>query len=715
MLVENDRPDRGRKLSVWLTGCALIMTLGGCQQDAGLHTPSRGGGSLGASTPDYVSYSMDVLSAFFVRNFDAYEAEAARRRNSVARYTYQHNSWRLSGGDGTVYESYPLASSRFEYAHAAGLTGAGQLVSVVDSGFLVGHEVFSGKSIHVQSLGVPVDQHGTGVASVIAGNSSTMMGVAPGASLALGAYTSQARLAEATRDALNLGAVAQNNSWGYSLAANQTNFNSVFPSGSSYLTALTDYAAEGVVIFAASNDETRTTSTLMEALPALRPQLEPGWIAVVNAVPNYDADGVNSAVLLSSGCLDAARWCIAADGGWMSASSSSTSAYRFATGSSFATPQVAGAMALLAEAFPDLTPHDLRIRLLASADNSFFAHDGTVELVPGFSHGYALDYGHGFLDMRAALMPIGDPVVPLSDGGTLAADAPALVSGGALGDAVSRSLSAHDVLVTDTLGGAFHMAGDALVSVSLPPDLIGARLGQMSTGPAPAEYAAGDLFSTMSGGRAEFATADESFEVSLLATPGREDFGLGLSRVVSGDEGGEMSLGLSLMHDASGSLGLSGPDGGAGWAAAIDMRATLGSQGSSYLSLFGQMGVGEGGQSSFADVSGTRFSSVGIDMGRSDAFRQGDSIAFGISLPTALTSGSASMTLPVTRSAGVVSYDTVDVDLAPEDREVRLSLRYRAPIGRGWDFVAEGLHAVNRGHIRGLTETGAMLGVQARF
>ena len=45
-------------------------------------------------------------------------------------------------------------------------------------------------------------------------------------------------------------------------------------------------------------------------------------------------------------------------------------------------------------------------RLLASADNSFFTRDGVVTFGNGIQHGYNDEFGHGFMDIYAALNPI---------------------------------------------------------------------------------------------------------------------------------------------------------------------------------------------------------------------------------------------------------------------------------------------------------------------
>ncbi len=731
-----------RAARLWLIS-PLVLLLGACQTEdlglpAGLHDTVQditsttevaeagansegavpGGGTPGLSV---VTVAAEALSAFFVESFAAYEDEAQRLRETDQRYLLQKHRWRPDTETGFV-ESYPLASARFEYAHAAGLTGAGQVVSIIDSGFLTSHEAFADTELTFPLGSVPSDSHGTGVASIIAGSSAEMLGVAPGASLSLASFDSLASLARATREAIRLGAVAQNNSWGYEIAATQGNYDRVFSADPSYIDALTDYARQGVVVFAASNDRTRSSAALMEALPAIRPELESGWLAVVSAVPEFDNSRIRSAELVSAGCLEAARWCLAADGAWIIAATRSDFDYRFATGTSFAAPQVSGALALLGEAFPNLTPHELRARLLASADNGFFEHDGYLEIAPGFFHGYNEEFGHGFLDMRAALLPIGPTIMPAESGGAAVAGEPILVAGAAVGDAVTRALSSHDVLVTDALGGDFSIGAEALVARALPRPLMEgrlARLGQATLG-EPALRDDADILRALSGSRMSLTQPYGPLEIDVVAPLNASDAAdIGVRvRHVEGGARGRLGFGVSVFRDGSGTIGMNAlSDGGAAsWAAALDIEAQARLSETADFALFGQVGLmGAPGGNDFARVSQSEFMSVGLDLGRRDAFRRGDRIGFGVALPTAITSGSADMSLPVARENGAVAFAPISVDLAPESREVRLSLSYATPLTGGWTLFAEGVHSRNRGHVSGATDTGALFGLQTRF
>ncbi len=81
--------------------------------------------------------SLQALTAFFVTDFSALAGAAAALRDSDPRYTVQDFNWTF-GGSGPVYDSYSLAHARVEYAHAAVLTGAGQVISIIDTGFRAG-------------------------------------------------------------------------------------------------------------------------------------------------------------------------------------------------------------------------------------------------------------------------------------------------------------------------------------------------------------------------------------------------------------------------------------------------------------------------------------------------------------------------------------------------------------------------------------------------
>lgn len=510
--------------------------------------------------------------------------------------------------------------------------------------------------------------------------------------------------------------MAQNNSWGYELNASSDTFATLFngTSGQNYLRALDQYASQGVVVFAASNDQTRTTSTIMEALPAFDASLENGWLAVISGVPVFNDDGILGATRISAPCAQAARWCIAADGTWEAATVNTgnlndINEYSFSIGTSFAAPMVSGALALLAEAFPDLTPHQLRVRLLASADDDFagFTSAGTVSF-EGFAKSYSTEWGHGFLDLRAALAPIGTPEIATASGGTVAVDTPLAVSGGAYGDAVVRALEGHSVLVTDALSADFSMPADSLVARSGARALAPRLMASAVTGIAGGV----DLLSSYGQPRMTFVEDDLTLSVMSDMSGADGEYGLGLSRGF--DLGAaRLDLGISMARDRGTLAGLT--DAGSDMVALdLGLSAALGEAG--FLRLSGQMGLAKPrGTGAFAELDDSRFDSLSLDIGRDNAFQSGDRLTLGLALPVAMTSGRAAMDLPMTRSSGEIVFDRVGIDLAPSARQMDLSLNYDVDLGRGTTMTLGAVHAVNHGHVAGAHDTAGVLALRIRF
>ena len=663
--------------------------------------------------------SSDALAAFFINSFDAFEDRARELRDS-SKYVRQDIRWQSgTGRSGPIYDSYSLASARIEYAHAVGLTGAGQTISIVDDGFLATHESISNR-VAIGSVTGAAESHGTAVASVAAGNSSTFIGVAPGASVLLGTFDSAGRI-QATNLARTSGAVVQNNSWGFSISATNSNFQSLFVNGSesNYLTALRSYTQNGVVVFAAANDRSATQSSIMEALPQFAPELEAGWLAVVSGVPDFDNDRILSAQRMSSACLDAARWCLAADGTWDAASAASNSSYSFVVGTSFAAPMVSGAIALLAEAFPNLTPHDLRARLIASADNRFagFTAAGTLEVVPGsgFFHDYSTEWGHGFLDVRAALLPIGTPVARMADGSAHSTDTPLIVGGGATGDAIARSLQATPVLVTDLLGGDFSMPGEALAATAAPAP-VSERLWESMFGSAPRsglmrEYGGGSMTMQHDGIELAMLGPDASGPTGRAGSDPAVAASIGQTIEAAG---GEVFIGLNIARD-DGSL-MPGIRDARSTLAALELgfMRDVGSKG--FIEFGGTFGLSPGGAgAAMSDRSDIRFNAFRIEAGETDVLRRGDRLSLGLSMPVAVTSGGTKIALPVARSASGISYRDVEIDYAPEQREIDLSITYGTPFGDGGEVFIGAIHAFNHGHVGGQQDTAAILGFRMSF
>jgi subtilase-type serine protease len=663
-----------------------------------------------------------VLSSFFVESFAAFETQARDLVASSPRYLSQLRSWYFDdNGNGVrdpgtepLNDTYPLQSSGAQYAHAAGLTGAGQIVAIVDDGFRISHEAFAGTDIEAAGA-VPIEDHGTFVSSIVTGDSSGMIGMAPGADLIVGSYLDHNTRALATRLAEERGAVAQNNSWNFVNApVGTTSYGSVFSgaSGQDYLAALRSYAGTGVVIFAASNDRNAATASLMPALPALVPDLEAGWIAAINGDAVMNGNDVVAARRISSACLEAAAWCLAAEGAWLGATGAADDSYSFAVGTSYAAPMIAGAMALLAEAFPGMSPHDLRVRLLASADNTFtgFNATGTVELVPGYVRDISEEWGHGFLDVRAALLPIGRTTATMADGTTHDISEPLAFEGTASGDAVAQSLRAVALVVDDAFDARF----------SLPADMLVARPTSIALGDELRldwERGRTDCCGTASyhrEGETLFVHGDDMSVTLLMPSPAAPEdagFALAIERRFGTDD---------FMITASASLGEADEALLPRWrdeavaviaAGELTVEANLGAR-------FG-LGMSAAFGSTIADtgpyMSAMSFDSAEASLSYRGLFAGTDRFSASVGFPVAITRGRTIIELPVMTADGSAGRRDVAIDLAPTEREMRVGFDYVLPVGPSAELTLAARYVEDRANQRGRREAGMLLGFRMRF
>jgi subtilase-type serine protease len=720
-------PTPMRRKSLLLMSLSLLALAGcGGGEDDGT------GGNWFTISP--IAGGSGTLGSFYMSSITSQWREAAASfRNNNPRYRTQNGTFNIGGSP--VFAN-PLHSSRVDYAHALGLTGAGQVIAIVDDGFRASHETIAGRVI--ATTGNPIlEDHGAMVASVAAGSSGSMVGVAPGAGLVLSDWgnVNFDNLRLAAIEARSRGAVAQNNSWGYNNSPIGTvSFNNIFgnPTGAAWLSELRNYAlgtagwSGGVVVFAIDNVNTGSAG-LMDALPSLSGQsdLQRAWLAVGNAIPIFDDNGVSGVARLeSSPCYQSGPWCLMADGSWVGASAASNNSYQSLTGSSFAAPQVSGALALLAEAFPNLTPHQLRLRLLASADNTFtgFTTTGTIDLDDGtgvFNHNWSSIYGHGFLDIRAALLPIGQTGVSLNGDEVVPTKDYAFSTGGAMGDAVTRSLEGIDVTISDQLGGDFSVAAKNFASQAVVSDLGETLAAQTfakdyrQTRTTPLSPLA-DTFAAHSGQSMDLVGPDGARASVLVG--GAENYGLALSQRL-GEGEVALDVGVKLARDGGSLMGFSGTgsSGGASMASVTLALSTDTGDAGGFFALSGEMGVADLGTTTAITSAGqAQFNSLRLDVGGRGVLASGDRLTVGIAMPIAVTSGGAEMLVPV-RTAGGSEVRSVGIDLAPQERQIDMSISYAVPMSDKSEFLMEVLHAENYGNITGSSDTAAVFGMKWSF
>ena len=725
--------------------CAAMGVVGGCGGGGtGTGAGYPGLGVPGSPTGDLAATSGTLPAPWnrhFVTSFDPAVIAAVRAQPGYAGNILSYDLTvaghpTLSGG-GTL-SGQPLLASRLDHAHSVGLSGAGQTLTMIDEAPRRTHQQFAGVPFLTSGLQL-VGTHGTGVASVMVGNGiAVTTGYAPRARLhtaemRYSGATDWAQLAFNMADARAFGSVAVNNSWTlisgsgtddtitFAGAAPGAYFSAGQP-GAGYLEALRSYAADGVVVFALQNDYDAPSASLMAALPAAYPDLEAGWIAAINAVPVMAGGVITGATRISAPCLEAARFCLAADGQIMAASAAGNGTYQLMSGASLSAPQVAGALALLAEAFPDLSPPQLRDRLLATADNRFFASGavaGTHVFAPGVSHAYSAEFGHGFIDLRAALLPIGATVVPLASGAAVPLGVARIDGGSALGPGLESALAQTAAAARDGLGGTFRFDARHLVARPKGEGAAAEALRRLAAGGggvlgrAPArdlagvgtvpvgEMPVGVAFAILVPATAGRAVAGVSVGTTAPVGPGR----IGATADLVAGRGAVLGLGTAAGERIEGVLA----------AARIGLEMPLGAW---RLSLEGEGGVAAGGAAGLiASVPEVGFDGVRLGLETGSILPADARLGLFLRRPVAATAGHAEIALPVPGPEGrAVVHALIEAPLAAPARQVDLGLEFTRPLAGGRGALTGALIASeNTGHRASPMRLGAMAGVRLSF
>jgi hypothetical protein len=312
-------------------------------------------------------------------------------------------------------------------AYEAGASGAGVTVGIVDSGVAdVGGEFTGRISPLSRDFGgngsiTDVGGHGTAVAETLAGarNDSHVQGMAWGATvLALrtdkpgsctggGCEHNMSAMAEAVDYAWRNGARVINISLGGDLDS---------PELSSAISRAT--SAGTIIVIAAGNGGAAAPDKLATSIA--NPKYGHGLVVIAASV---NSDGRASS--FSNGAAGYEGATLSALGDAVRTMNNQGTDLLY-TGTSFSAPQIAGAAALLAQAFPSLTSAQIVQLLLSTAKDA-----GTT--------GPDAVYGMGILDVAAAFRPQGTMSLAGS-AVSLSASAPTMLSG-AMGDATPAGLA----------------------------------------------------------------------------------------------------------------------------------------------------------------------------------------------------------------------------------------------------------------------------------
>ena len=661
----------------------------------------------------------------------ALETEASQIRSSS-----QYRAVEVThdvGGD--TFRSNSLIAGRFEYAHALDLTGAEQIIAIHDVGFNAAHTEFTDKPITYangkDASSIHVDSHGTATAALAAGTAAygRTVGGAPNATLYLSSWNDGDDHTP-FEDAETIEAIVVNNSWGYECLGDAYDECGINDYSLSLITsqlrnALNSYAGdEGIVVFSASNTEAQSQATFMAALPHLVPSLEEGWLAVINVARDYDPSSANlfddsTVGLHSSGCMEAARWCVAADG-TSRVANSNPNGYEYGTGTSFAAPRVSAAIAILAEAFPNLTPSEIRNRLIMTSDNTFFAADTaqiqTLNFAGGLSHDYHWEYGHGFIDLRAALLPIGATATVTAIGDVLDLSSPVVLSGGGSGDAVASALSKVTLSASDQMGGEFSFVGSEMVATA-SNDAKGLRaLSAFTSFETESIYSFESDYVSGSSVVVPIEFSNGIHAEVLLSQNGNDASGIRIGQDYKTDRH-TLSLGLSAQHDGSSLLGMSLGGSGNISSEHLGLEASYSTDLDDNLvvSLSGQSGVAHSTSNGFFDaIEDVRYSAVGASLTQSSAFTKGDQLSLFVSQPTAITSGSAQANLNLSADSGS-HFAQVDIPLSPNNRETEIGFEYSIKDQSGFDWTVKASRRYNAANVSGNEIGDLALGIRRSF
>lgn len=768
---------------------SLLVFFAGCKQsqlpelDTGNELTGTPCENLSGGTgPTYV----DV---YCVTEFDQAAVNLAR---NAAEFVVQQFDWYFKADPNTVYSSFSLRAVRAEFAHSVGLSGKGETIAIVDSGFYTNHPELSDKLITLYGSERPTDDHGTSVAVIAAGTNdgSGMMGVAYDAGLHLTSFTnSLSVIADATDHARQNGAIVQNNSWGYNDAYIESILNR--PEGmtaeqafadkigvnlsvaTDYLGALSNFTQAGIVVFSNSNNETATSLGMMEALPLAFPQLEAGWITALNGVPTFDGGEIVSAKRLSAKCFEMARSCLMAEG--VVYGTLGPNSYDWPlVGTSFAAPIISGGIAILAEAFPSLDGPEIRDRLLVTADNSFFTLtdiQGTREFTADISHDYSSEYGHGFMDLEAALLPIGTVGVPTGlsvRDGSMSLQEASVATGFAQGDAVITALNKLDVMVLDSLAGNFnipaetfvisantqngfeefslfvdngktqsgmsgaikslafsmdansntHVVGGSTFDVMSDIGLVPERAGLLYDPIAMAEIPTGSYsfgFQTPIDGHNDLAAYVYSSSEGAL----NNALGVGVA-VQFGPSTNRLSLGASIMQEQGATLGMQSFASDQGFdsvSRAIDVAYSASLDNNVSINANAQIGaVTSNGQGMWGAQEYTTFSAYGMALNVTNVFAGNDRIVASVRHPIAINGGTMSVALPQTRDIdGNIISSVIDIGLAPTDRQLDFGLEYEVPLDQLGSIRLGAAYILNSANVTGENSLGLAISYSLEF
>ena len=363
-----------------------------------------------------------------------------------------------------------------------------------------------------------------------------------------------------------------------------------------------------------------------------------------------------------------------------------------AEGTSFAAPIVSGALALMTEAFRgQLAPREIGLRLLRTANREGAYGDAGI-------------YGAGVLDIGAATRPIGTAVTGV--GGTRApSGATWVVTPSAWGDVGARLRGSEIASFDDWNAPFWSDLGERFVaSAGLWTPPRPRTQGGTDDPPLPHLAWMGDEDAARNPYRLRFAWGADAHVTGAAI----DTFGMSVAPF-------DAPYRFSFVHERRANHGTR-PSGAFGTRV---HSTTL------FVSREHDFALGEGpfaaelawsvaaGQADYGKRSMLKTSGALYSAGQAALVHRGEGheSRLAIAQPLRAEAGQGAVTRPVGRSLdGAWLYRTRTFRLAPERREMRLTLRHDRDLGREGRLSVEAGHAFDAGHRRGRRASFAGLG-----
>ena len=213
------------------------------------------------------------------------------------------------------------------------------------------------------------------------------------------------------------------------------------------------------------------------------------------------------------------------------------------SGTSFAAPYVAGALALLLDAFPNLQSQpEVALQILLDTATDYV--DTSADIITGEAAGVGTDSvsGVGLMNLEEAFRPQGQQ--NLDFGMEKVSFTEALApSGGAFGDWATHSGAFNKLVFQDKYQRGFLLNADSIMA-TLPQDTLGSRLVNFET---RADWAAGDSYAVNAGGMS-FSWAQARLQDDPTAPYQEDPQSTFQMRYSFGESQVELGRGGSLTH-----------------------------------------------------------------------------------------------------------------------------------------------------------------------